>query len=530
MFNRRHPLAALAVTWLCATAGAPAAAAQSAADVPTAPLTLEQVLALAEKRSETIAISRAGVQRAEGERTRARSGLYPQLSASASYDRALASEFEGLFDTGDLGGGDDGGGFEDLPFGRENTWRISLALSQNLYTGGRQTAQNRIAEAGREAAGLGVSTSRAQLLFDVTQAYYDAALSDRLVRIAEATREQADATLRQTQAGFDAGTQPEFELVRARVTRDTQTPLVIRQRANREVALLRLKQLLDLPQDFTLQLADSLGDERLPPPASFAASVAPFEQSRPLADPAAVSVAAPADIPVPDRTVVAEAAATVRLREASLSLTEAQRKPQVSLNSTYTRLAYPVNFLPAFDRSNWSVGATLNIPVLTGGRQRGDEQVARAELEQARLQLRQTQELAALDSRSAWAELIAARAAWEASAGTVQQAGRAHEIADVRYRAGVSTQLELSDARLLLQQAEVNRAQAARDLQVARARMALLPDLPLGTVSPRLPQGQPQPVPAQPSANGPVGSNALRQTGGVQTGGFQGGGFQAGVR
>jgi outer membrane protein TolC len=534
MFKRRHPLAALAVTWLCATAGAPAAAAQSTADVPAVPLTLEQVLALAEKRSETIAISRAGVQRAEGERTRARSGLYPQLAASASYDRALASEFEGLFDTGDLGGGeDDGDGFEDLPFGRENTWRISLSLSQNLYTGGRQTAQNRIAEAGRDAASLGVSTSRAQLLFDVTQAYYDAALSDRLVRIAEATREQADATLRQTQAGFDAGTQPEFELVRARVTRDTQTPLVIRQRANREVALLRLKQLLDLPQDFDLQLADSLGDERLPPPATFAASVAPFEQSRPLADPAAVSVAAPADIAVPDRTVVDEAAATVRLREASLSLAEAQRKPQVSLNSTYTRLAYPVNFLPAFDRSNWSVGATLNIPVLTGGRQRGDEQVARAELEQARLQLRQTQELAALDSRSAWAELIAARAAWEASAGTVQQAGRAHEIADVRYRAGVSTQLELSDARLLLQQAEVNRAQAARDLQVARARMALLPDLPLGTASPRLPQGQPQqvPVPTQPPANGPVGSNALRQTGGAQTGGFQGGGgFQAGVR
>jgi outer membrane protein TolC len=531
MFNRRHPLAALAVLWLWTTAGAPAVAAQTTADVPAAPLTLEQVLALAEKRSETIAISRAGVQRAEGERTRARSGLYPQLSASASYDRALASEFEGIFDTGDVGGGDDEGGFEDLPFGRENTWRISLALSQNLYTGGRQTAQNRIAEAGREAASLGVSTSRAQLLFDVTQAYYDATLSDRLVRIAEATREQADATLRQTQAGFDAGTQPEFELVRARVTRDTQTPLVIRQRANREVALLRLKQLLDLPQDFNLQLADSLGDERLPPPAAFAASVAPFEQSRPFADPAAVSVATPADIAVPDRTVVDEAAAAVRLREASLSLTEAQRKPQVSLNSTYTRLAYPVNFLPAFDRSNWSVGATLNIPVLTGGRQRGDEQVARAELEQARLQLRQTQELAALDSRSAWAELIAARAAWEASAGTVQQAGRAHEIADVRYRAGVSTQLELSDARLLLQQAEVNRAQAARDLQVARARMALLPDLPLGTASPRLPQGQPQQVPVpQPAGNGPVGSNALRQTGGVQTGGFQGGGFQAGVR
>jgi hypothetical protein len=47
----------------------------------------------------------------------------------------------------------------------------------------------------------------------------------------------------------------------------------------------------------------------------------------------------------------------------------------------------------------------------------------------------------------------------------------------------VSTQLELSDSRLLLQQAQANRAQAARDVQTARARVALIADLPLGSVS-----------------------------------------------
>ena len=143
------------------------------------------------------------------------------------------------------------------------------------------------------------------------------------------------------------------------------------------------------------------------------------------------------------------------------------------------------------------------MPILTGGRQRGDELVARADVEQARMQLRQVQELAALDTRSAWAELLAARAAWEATAGTVQQATRAYEIADVRYRAGLSTQLELSDSRLLLQQAEANRAQAARDLQVARARAALLPNLPLGAGRSGAASGQRAaaagvPPPAQP--------------------------------
>jgi outer membrane protein TolC len=203
-----------------------------------------------------------------------------------------------------------------------------------------------------------------------------------------------------------------------------------------------------------------------------------------------------------------------------MELTEAQRKPSIGLNSTYSRIAYPSGFAPVFDRTNWSVGASLNLPILTGGRQRGDEQVARAELEQSRVQLRQVEELAALDTRAAWTELMASRAAWEATAGTVQQAARAYEIADVRYRAGVSTQLELSDSRLLLQQAEANRAQAARDLQVARARVALLPDLPVSVgTTPRLPQQQRQaPQPQQQPAGGGDIRSASAQPGSTQMG------------
>jgi outer membrane protein TolC len=162
-------------------------------------------------------------------------------------------------------------------------------------------------------------------------------------------------------------------------------------------------------------------------------------------------------------------------------------------------------------------------PILTGGRQKGDEMLARADIDTARLQEKQVQELAALDTRSAWAELVAARAAWEATAGTVQQASRAYEIADVRYRAGVSTQLELSDSRLLLQQAEANRALAARDLQVARARVALLPELPLGTGAPAgsrgtAGQGTQQAPPQQQQPQGNTQFTRAAQPGQPQTG------------
>jgi outer membrane protein TolC len=513
-----------------------AANAQTPKAVPPGPLTLEQVLTLAEPLSEGVAIAQAGVRRAEGEQIRARSGELPQLSLQASYDRALASEFEGVFDfdsgpgcspfalnpaapidarvaeieraidCGAVGGGGffgssgDNSNLNDLPFGRKNTFRVVLNFSQNLYSGGRNGAQREVAALGHESAGHALTTARGQLLYEVAQAYYDAVLSDRLVAIAAATLEQAGNTLKQTQAGFEAGTQPEFEVLRARVSRDNQSPVLIRQRANRAVAFLRLKQLLELPADYPLELADALSDEALPPAPVFAERVVTVEKT--LRDAEAANAVLEANVALPERTAVEEAATTVRLREASLKLVEAQKKPSVSLNSSYGRIAYPDDFLPTFNRANWTIGASMTLPILTGGRQRGDEAVALAELEQAKSQRKQVEELAALDTRSAWAELIASRVAWEATAGTVQQAQRAYQIANVRFTNGVSTQLELSDARLSLQQAEANRTQAARDLQVARARVALLPSLPVsapsgtGVVPPRV---LPPPTPSVPT-------------------------------
>jgi len=499
------------------------------------------------------------------------------LSAAASYDRALASEFDGVFDTTNTGpacppfalnptagidarvaeieraidcGAVGGGGFfgstgdlSNLPFGRKNTWRASLSFTQNLYSGGRNGAQAALATAGRDSADLTLTTTRGQLFLDAATAYYDLALSARLVAIADATLEQANATLRQVQAGFDAGTQPEFEVLRARVNRDSQTPLLIRQRVNREVAALRLKQLVDLPAATELQLPDVLADETLPPPAVFATRVAAVEQvigrgdvtaevirglQSPTPDREAISAAVSTAItrglqaPLPDRAAVSAAAADVRRSEAAFSLAKAQKMPSASLNSSYSRVGYPGDFLPFENfRNNWTIGASVQVPLLTGGRQRGDEAVARADVDESRARLQQTQELAGLETRLAWAELLAARATWESTAGTVQQATRAYEIADVRYRAGVSTQLELSDSRLQLQQAQASRAQAARDVQVARAKVALLPDLPLGTSGtggavpsrPAPPAVQPQNTQPQPQ----IAAGAFRTIAGQGT-------------
>ena len=223
--------------------------AQAGGSPQATPLTLEDALTIAEAKSEQVAIARAGVTRADEEKKRARSERFPQLGLQASYDRTLASEFDGLFE--DAGGEGEGSGFEDLPFGRKNIWRVGLLFSQALYTGGRISALEMMAEAGQSVASVEVASARARLALDVIRAYYDAALSDRLVAIAEAALAQADAAYQQTTLGFKAGTQPEFEQLRSQVERDNQRPILIRRKSDRDLAYLRLKQLLELPASAT---------------------------------------------------------------------------------------------------------------------------------------------------------------------------------------------------------------------------------------------------------------------------------------
>jgi outer membrane protein TolC len=394
------------------------------------------------------------------------------VSAGASYDRTLKSEFSGLFSGDSSGSGDGGFGADlsELPFGQPNAFRLNLAFSQALYAGGRIDAQQQLAAAGRAVADRSLTSARAQLVLDATQAFYDAALTDRLVAIAEASLQQAEATLAQVESAYKAGRSPEFDALRARVARDNQRPNVIRAKANRTIAYLRLKQLLEIPSAEPVTVVAELDQATLDPPARFASRLAAV-------------TAAPAARTAADRVPVQQAASAVQAREAALRIAKSQRRPYVSLNSVLGEVAY--QGLPGFDdwRTNWTLGASVQIPLFTGGRLKAEEASATADIGEARARTKLAVELSEAETEAALAVLEAGVATWLASAGTVEQAARAYEIAELRYREGISTQLELLDARLVLQSAQVNRAQAARDVQVARARVSLLPDLPLGNAA-----------------------------------------------
>ena len=424
-------------------------------------LTLDSATTLAEPASETVGIAKAGVRRAEGARAQARSIFFPQLSANASYTRTLKSQFEGAF-----GGGSDtsssGPDFSNLPFGQANTWVLGLQGQWTLFNGMRNFAGASAASADTRAAETGLQSQRAALILSTATAYYDALLADRLTAIAESTLAQTEATLRETQLGYDVGNRAEFDLLRARVARDNARPNVITAHAQRDIAYLRLKQLLGVALSDSLELVTPLEDSALVLPQA----AAEFS----------------GDTTVASRAAVSQASAQVDASSARLRAARGEILPAVVLQSTYNRYGYPKSGLPQWDvmRPDWNVVLGLQLPLFTGGRIKGATDLARATLADSRLRLQQAREAAEIDLRNAITTHAAARATYDASTGTTEQAQRAYEIAQVRYREGISTQTELADARLLLQQAQAQRAQAARSLQVARLRLALLRDLPLG--------------------------------------------------
>jgi outer membrane protein len=521
------------------------------------PLSLSEAVQLAEGHSPTLNIARNAVLRAQGQQSQTRSGLFPQLGASANYTRTLQSQFASAFSnsapldtsartappapcnqyilsasaplanrvagleqyaqctsasSATFGGID----FSQIGFGAPNAYTFGLSGSQNLFTGGRLMGQIQTAKAQRRSADIEVTAQHAQLILDVTQAYYTAALSDRLLIIAQASLQQAEDVLHQTQLQQHVGNTSEYDLLRATVSRDNERPIVIQRQSDRQLAYLRLKQQLHVPLDRPLRLTTAIEDTTATPPG------------------VTLARAASPDTATDRRAPVREASEGVAAQEGQLRVVRSERIPSLALSSAYSRVAYPSGFVPSWSNfyPNWTVSLATSFPLFTGGRIHGDEMVARANLRDARDRLQQARDNAALDTRDALNTLQQAEATLAASQGTAGQADRAYQIAQVRYREGMSTQVELNDARNQLAQALINRAQAARDVLVARVRLALLPDLPIQTQGAGQAASQQQSQmsqqlqtsPSQPAQQSPA-QQSTGQTSPVPTGVPSGGGF-----
>jgi outer membrane protein len=447
-------LAAASLAWTVPPAPARAESATPAPDAgPSAPatgdtlrLSLEDAVDRALARGEEMRAARAVVRQISAQVTMELSRALPQINGTVTYDRKLSSIFEGAeTDTSDLGSL-----LANSPFAARNTWTAEITAKQLLWSSGKVGSALHAAKAAKRSAHASESETASNVTFDVKQAYYDASYAQRLVEIALRGVDLARAHFRQVQSGQGQGARSEYDVLRAQVDAANQEPALVAARRGRDIALLRLKRLANIPLDQPVALAT---------PLAFVDSLVPVVIER-----------APS---IETRSALRAAEAEVEARRSAVGVYRGQHWPDLYVSSTLQQQAFPGSFLPKWDefRRNWDAYLTLEIPIFSGRRVTAEVSQARGAYEKARADRDQLRETVAVEAAQARADLDRSLSTLMARRQTVRQAQRAWELAEVRFRNGISTQLEVSDARLQLSTAEANEVQAIRDYRVALANL-----------------------------------------------------------
>ncbi|HEX2209191.1 MAG TPA: TolC family protein [Longimicrobium sp.] len=366
-------------------------------------------------------------------------------------------------------------------FNQPNTYNTNATLSVPLFQGGRVRHQTRAAASLRDAATADVTGTELDVSLQTLDAYLAAQLAERLVSIQEANLALAAERVRQAEQFEQGGRGSRYDVLRARVERSNLEPGLIQARGNRDLALLELRRLTNIPADQPLRLSTELD------PAAVRAA------AESISGAALVDSAALEQLPE-----VRAARLRARAGDANLRAANAALLPTVSMNLVQGYQAFPLDWnlptrggaLETVDcpagsdptrvctqqNGGWfsdrSLQLALSWPVWDGNRARNDLRQVRAQAAIADLQAVQAVENARAAAARARTRMDAARATFDAVRQTVDEAEEAFRLASLRYSRGLGTQLDVSDAQLALLTARTNEARATFDLYLATAELA----------------------------------------------------------
>jgi outer membrane protein TolC len=438
-------------------ATSPALAQQQHPD--TLRLTIQSAVEQALTSSDEVRISQAQVELADAQVTAARAAGIPQARLTSTYSHAFENARANAVGS---------------VFNQPNTYNTSLNLSQSIFQGGRIIAGRRVAENTREAVRFDQREVRARVSVDAQRAYLQALYTSQLAALQDTNLAIATARLAQVEQLQQAGRAARYDVLRARVARSGIEPLVIQARNDRDIALIDLKRVLNIPVSQPVVLATALD----------AAAVRAMLPS--LVDTTAT----------PDRPALRSAELTVRAREEGVRVARADYWPTVNLSLQSGYQAFPPlgkGFPSRFGESagefcsppsatqkcqngGWFSDRSLQVsaswPLFDGFRTRSNISVARAQANIASLQLTQEREQVGLEVSRARSELRRAIAAYDARQQTVDEATEAFQLAELRFSTGLSTQLEVSDAQLAMLNAQSGAVRSVYDLYLAAADLA----------------------------------------------------------
>lgn len=418
---------------------------------PAAPLSLSDALDTALVRNPAIFKGRQDLEEAYGVSLQLRSAILPKLTGTGNY---------GGLDRGKIEQASFGpGGSQKVSFRTDESWSADLTISQTIIDGGKMRSSLRSAKLTKDAALRNYEALVSDTLLSVRTAYDDVLLDAELITTQEASVKLLERELSDTERRYEAGTVPQFNVLRASVELANAKPKLIRARNDYRIAKNNLATLLgwDIPsgagEDIPLEVSGKL--EPVSDELDLSRAIAKGFQQRPE---------------------LAALRTNERLREEDIIQAKSDYYPKLSGQAGYgwaSRVFGPDGGSPSLadEVHGWSVGLVANWSIWDFGLTQGKVKAAKAVREKARIDVDDLYRKVEQEIRTAHSNRIQARETLESQGKVIEQGQEALRLAVARSEAGTGTQLDVLSAQTALTDARTTYVQALHDLVVAQQRL-----------------------------------------------------------
>lgn len=344
-----------------------------------------------------------------------------------------------------------------------NSFKNSFSVSIPLYTGG--LVENEIAN-----AKLGKTNAQEEMLrvqqatkYSAVEGYYALLAYQELRDVYHEAVDNLQGHLDNVTAQYNVGTKAKVDVLSSNVSLANSKTTAVTADNNVAIAESNLNNILGLP----LQTKLNLADHQLP------------------FDTYDISLQEAIDYAMKYRPEVLQAAVAVQEAENSIGIAQAGNRPTVSVGAGR---GWSDDDFPGIDDHNWSVSGGVSWSLWDGGATNAKIKKARETLLSARETEQKARESVQLEVKQAYLNIRSAAQRVEETQTVVDQARENYRIQNIRYQAGVGINLDVLDAQLSLNEAQVNHIQALYDYNVGIAKLeqAMGVDVRSGVIHPSL--------------------------------------------
>jgi outer membrane protein TolC len=400
-------------------------------------LTMAEAVERALHSSERLAGARSALQGAGAAVGEAMSGGLPVISADGTVARSRRELTDADFAAAALGGSE--------PDRYSTAWGAGVQVSQPLFMGGGVRNSVLAARARRDAAGQDLRTARQAVVYLTSRAYLDAVMAREVLMLRQSSLALARRHSDDTAMRFKAGTATKFDMLRARVAVRNQEAEVLLAENDASLTMTRLLREMGAGQEERVELTTPLG--------------------RP--EPAQDTVGALRSA-LEHRPELAAAAMTVEAGKRTVAGARSGYLPRVHGLARWGGTATEDPFENDHFNEGGSLGLSLQWNLFDGALTRSRVASARARLDMAAWAEQGLRRDIELEVRQALLSMESARRYIESQGASLEESAEAFSLAEIRFKAGAGTELEVQDARTALELANLNFTRALYRYAVAR--------------------------------------------------------------